>query len=287
MRPAVIGACNFLQLTPVWVTPFFRVTEHVPKARELKKFLQPFGVQDHRVILQIMGKDPQRLADTASLAMELGAAGIDLNCGCPSNQVVRHGSGAGCMLNIDHTARIIAAVRRSIPESFFSVKTRLGFYDAAECEKFLPCWEAAGQPDLFTLHYRTAVEGYRRVPGREERLAAAGKLVSRALVFGNGDVENIQEARELMQTAGLAGVMIGRGFWHDPYILARAVDPLQSAEAPNAAAARQKLWQQLEALPFEKEVWSRGSAIEMASLIMGPDSPEAQKLKAQFRSSGH
>ena len=138
MRPAVIQACNDLQLTAGWVTPFFRVSEGVPKMSELKKFIAPFLAPNVKVVLQIMGNDPAKLAETARRGMAAGADGIDLNCGCPSAQVVRHGAGAACMQNMDNTARIIEAVRRAVPESFFSVKTRLGFKDRAESAVFLP-----------------------------------------------------------------------------------------------------------------------------------------------------
>ena len=74
MRPAVVKVCNQLNLTRVWVTPFFRVTEHVPKLRELTTFMKSFEPDSHRVILQIMGTDAERLAETALRAMEASPA---------------------------------------------------------------------------------------------------------------------------------------------------------------------------------------------------------------------
>lgn len=279
MRPAVIQACNDLQLTAGWVTPFFRVSEGVPKMSELKKFIAPFLAPNVKVVLQIMGNDPAKLAETARRGMAAGADGIDLNCGCPSAQVVRHGAGAACMQNMDNTARIIEAVRRAVPESFFSVKTRLGFKDRAESAVFLPLWENAGQPDLFTLHYRTAEEGYAPVAGRSCRLREARQLIRYAGVFGNGDIVSTAEALQLCSECALDGVMIGRGFWRDPFILVRHLlsEPLSQEQA------RRKLWAKLAEIPYRRGCWSLGSAIEMATLIMGSNSAEAVKLKAAFR----
>ena len=276
MRPAVIEACNILELTPVWITPFFRVTEHIPKARELAKFMEPFLAGKVPVIVQLMGTRAENIAGAAKVVLDLGAAGIDLNCGCPSGQVVAHGAGAGSLREVEKTARIIEAVRGSIGNAFFSVKTRLGFENTEEAQKFLPMWENAGDVDLFTLHYRTAREGYRTVAGRNERLQQARQYLKKAMVFGNGDLQSVDETLDMMQECSLQGALIGRAFWRDPAILRNYYMPekaLSSAEAP------QKLWQILSEHPYGTGGWTLGSAIEMASLILGPNSPEAMKLK--------
>ena len=276
MRPAVINACNLLELTPVWITPFFRVTEHIPKARELTKFMAPFMAGKVPVIVQLMGTRADNLAGTAKLALELGASGIDLNCGCPSGQVVAHGAGAGALREVEKTARIIEAIRQSIGNGFFSVKTRLGFDNVEEAARFLPLWENAGAVDLFTLHYRTAREGYRTVAGRTERLQTARNYVKNAMVFGNGDLQTVDEAKLMMQECNMQGALIGRAFWRDPAILRNYYCPeksLDPIEAPH------QLWQILSEQPYGSDGWTLGSAIEMASLILGPLSPEASALK--------
>ena len=276
MRVAVIKACNLLELTPVWITPFFRVTEHIPKARELAKFMEPFLAGNVPVIVQLMGTRAENLAGAAKLVMELGAAGIDLNCGCPSGQVVAHGAGAGSLREVEKTARIIEAIRQSIGNGFFSVKTRLGFDNVEEAARFLPLWENAGDVDLFTLHYRTAREGYRTVAGRNERLLAARQYIKKAMVFGNGDLQSVDETFSMMQDCTLQGALIGRAFWRNPAILRNHYMP---GKALSATEAPHKLWQILSEHPYGTEGWTLGSAIEMASLILGPLSPEASALK--------
>lgn len=275
MRPAVIEACNDLELTRVWVTPFLRVSGHVPKERELKEFMRPFAPERCRVILQIMGTCAERLAETALRGIAAGAAGIDLNCGCPSSQVVAHGAGAGCLRQTERTAEIIRAIRQAVGKSFFSVKTRLGFDDWNECKEFLPLWESAGAPDMFTLHYRTAREGYRVTPGREERLTAARQSVKNALVWVNGDITTVSEGEDLIRLVQAHGAMIGRAFWRDPFMFKRR---LEGFSVPDPEAGRKILLQKLLALPYSKS-WTLGSAIELASLIAGSNSPEAVQLK--------
>ena len=45
-----------------------------------------FDVAEHPVILQLGGSDPKDLAASARLAQDWGYDGVDLNCGCPSDQ---------------------------------------------------------------------------------------------------------------------------------------------------------------------------------------------------------
>ena len=275
MRPAVMEVCTGLELSSIWMTPFFRVSETVPKLKELKRFIAPFQPGKNRVILQIMGNDPAKLAECALRGLEAGACGIDLNCGCPSHQVIRHNSGAAAMKSFEETAGILAAIRQAIGSSFLSVKTRLGFDAISEAEKFLPLWESAGVVDMFTLHYRTACEGYRSIPGREERLTNARKLLKNALVLGNGNLKSIDEADILCRECDLDGTMIGRNFWRNPFMFKDPTIPPEQG--------RMILWQQLSQLPYGEKHWGQGSAIEMASLILGADSPEANELKKSFK----
>ena len=71
------------------------------------------------------------------------------------------------------------------------------------------------------------------------------------------------------------------GFWRDPWIVRRNYDT--APELPSPDIARRQLWQLLKDQPYTPGVWSRGNAIEMASLIWGYDSPEAQRLKSEFK----
>jgi len=283
MRPGLIEVCNDLELTPVWVTPFLRVSESVPKEKEIKKFLAPFAPATNRVILQIMGVDKDKLAETALRGMACGATGIDLNCGCPSHQVVRHGAGGGMLKDPDRTARIIEAISQKLSGGFFSIKTRLGFDSFANSGHILKLWSSAGQVDMFTLHYRTVQEGYRSVPGREARLAAAcAVLPEHILRFGNGDITDPVEAEKLCRTLRLDGTMIGRAFWHDPGMLVRHFEPERLSQMPDARCARQLLWDALQQLPFRKNFWSIGNAIETSGLIFGADSIQFREMKARF-----
>ena len=59
-------------------------------------------------------------------------AGINLNAGCPSPLVNRHGAGAELLRNLTALQDCLQGLRRVVPEGMFSVKCRTGWADAAE-----------------------------------------------------------------------------------------------------------------------------------------------------------
>jgi tRNA-dihydrouridine synthase C len=81
------------------VSEFLRISENILPERvyleyspELKnQGRTPYGTP---VIFQLLGGDPEKLAQSAKIAVNLGAVGIDLNFGCPAPTVNRHDGGA-------------------------------------------------------------------------------------------------------------------------------------------------------------------------------------------------
>ena len=74
------------------VTEFIRVTQQLLPAKIFYQYC-PELLQDSKtnagtlVHIQLLGSDPQLLAENAHLATELGAPAIDLNFGCPAKSV--------------------------------------------------------------------------------------------------------------------------------------------------------------------------------------------------------
>ena len=284
MQPPVIRACNDLTLAARWLTPFLRISQSVPPDSRIRQFLEPYEPEKRPVVLQLMGVDPVKMAASARAALALGAAGIDLNLGCPSRQVTRHGAGAGSLRSdaFARTLAVAAALREAVPEGGFSIKMRIGWSDPADFPHLLAALMRASSPDRVTVHYRTAQEGYRPVAERMARfrlIAGAARACGVTFLL-NGDIGDPDEARRLCAVTGASGVMIGRGFWRDPYILRRLETP-DAADLPTPEAARQKLWRAiLRRLAESGAAAARGKAVELSHLILGVDSAAARELRA-------
>lgn len=170
------------------------------------------------VVIQLYGKDPEHFAKAAKLAEERGAAGIDINMGCPSKKVVAHRHGSALMKEIDLAQEIVMAIKAAVAVPV-SVKTRLGWEDESKLIPFALKLQAAGL-DAITIHGRT----YNQKFEGEARWQPIYEL-KKALnipVFGNGDVVSAAYASEKL--GNLDGVMVGRGAVADPWLMQRICD---------------------------------------------------------------
>lgn len=123
------------------VSEFIRVTNTVLPPRVFERIVPELhnggrtfaGVP---VRPQLLGSDPNCLADNAAVLAELGPFGVDLNFGCPAKVVNRHGGGAALLEDPELLTRIVTAVRRAVPAHMpVSAKMRLGLHDDSRAEE--------------------------------------------------------------------------------------------------------------------------------------------------------
>lgn len=202
------------------------------------------GPGERRVIAQIWGLHPENFQIFATDLSQRGFVGIDLNMGCPVRDVVRKGACSGLMSDLDRTAKIITATKAGAGDLPVSVKTRLGKsqVDLSWIEHILRQDIAA-----LTLHMRTVKE-LSKTPAHWELMPEVvrlrDKIAPQTKLYGNGDVENRQQAINLVQDTGCDGVMIGRGIFHDPWAFDQL--PREHAQHERLQALRRHLiiWQQ-------------------------------------------
>ncbi|MEQ8515679.1 MAG: tRNA-dihydrouridine synthase, partial [Chromatocurvus sp.] len=148
------------------VTEFLRVTGRLLPARVFYRLcpeLRDGGLTRHGtpVFLQLLGGQPQALAENAARGAELGAPGIDLNFGCPAKTVNRSDGGAILLREPERIHNITAAVRRALPAGVpLTVKVRLGFEDRDTFTDVIAAIDSAGASEI-VVHARTRRDGYR------------------------------------------------------------------------------------------------------------------------------
>ena len=196
------------------------------------------------VLVQLLGSDPECLADNAAQLAALAPAGIDLNFGCPAPTVNRHGGGAMLLDDPALLNRIVLAVRQAVPASIpVSAKMRLGI---SNTDKALDCAQAldAGGASSLVVHARTKDEGY-RPPAHWEWVARIRESVSVPVVV-NGEVWTPEDYAQCRVVSGCEDVMIGRGAVSDPF-LARRI------KTPSGHVDRSAEWDELK--PLLVEFW--------------------------------
>ncbi|HEX5806303.1 MAG TPA: tRNA-dihydrouridine synthase [Macromonas sp.] len=219
------------------VSEFIRVTDTVLPERAFKRIVPeldhggrtPAGVP---VRAQLLGSDPLCLADNAAKLATLGPAGIDLNFGCPAKVVNRHGGGAALLQEPELIHRIVASVRRAVPDGMpVSAKMRLGYDDdrrAEECAQAI----ADGGACQLVVHARTKADGY-RPPAYWERIADVRRAV-RIPVVANGEIWSVADARRCREASGCDDLMLGRGMVSSPGLaLAILADQGRAAGLPS------------------------------------------------------
>jgi len=170
--------------------------------------------------IQIYGVDPASVRAAVRLVVEEDRADhIDLNFGCPVPKVTRKGGGSALPWKTDLFTGIVAAATEEAAKGDvpLTVKVRTGidkdhltYIDSA---KIARDHGAAA----VTLHARTAGEYY---SGHSawSAITTLREAVDDIPILGNGDIFSAEDAIEMVEQTGAAGVMIGRGCQGRPWI---------------------------------------------------------------------
>ena len=204
--------------------------------RSLRKKLL-FDESERPIVAQLFSAVPERIEQAARMVAELGFDGVDINMGCPVREVVHTGCGAALIKNPALARELIRAAKKcGLP---VSVKTRIG-YDKDELDTWLPELLAEDLAAI-TIHARTRKE-MSDVPAQWDAVARAveirshcqGDTLTQTLIIGNGDVQDVADARAKIAETGCDGVMLGRAIFGNPWLFADRAEPPSREERINA-----------------------------------------------------
>ena len=198
--------------------------------RETRQALQKalWDRSEQPVSLQLAGCEPLVMAEAAKLNEQRGAAIIDINMGCPVKKVVNGEAGSALMRDLPLAAKLIDATVKAVKVPV-TLKMRMGWdHSSLNAPELGRIAEDLGIR-MITVHGRTRCQMYK---GEADwTFIRKVKEAVSVPVIVNGDICSMDDAREALRQSGADGVMIGRGAYGKPWLLAQAMSDLTGGGA--------------------------------------------------------
>ncbi|QOR01388.1 tRNA dihydrouridine synthase [Campylobacter sp. 2014D-0216] len=165
-------------------------------------------------IVQIAGSDEGVIQKAVEILNRFDFIdGIDFNCGCPVNKVIKQCAGSALLQDLDKLQRILELIKKISNKKLTSVKVRLGF-DKKDPIAIAKACENAGV-DFISMHGRTRKQMYSG-NADYEAIAMAKENIKIPLV-ANGDISEAN-ANDVFKITQCDALMIGRASVGKPWI---------------------------------------------------------------------
>lgn len=165
--------------------------------------------------VQILGTEPQQMADAAKFGVDRGADIIDINMGCPAKKVCSVAAGSALLKDEIRVARILTRVTSAIDVPV-TLKIRTGWDNRNRNAVTIARIAEDSGIQALTIHGRTRAC---RFNGQAEyETIRQVKQHVRIPVIANGDIDSAAKARQVLQLTGADGLMIGRAARGYPWI---------------------------------------------------------------------
>ena len=172
--------------------------------------------KERPVGIQIFGSNLESMLGAVDIVERTNPDIIDINYGCPVKKVVCKGAGAGILKDIPLMVSLTKEIveRTNLP---VTVKTRLGWD-----EKTIKIVEVAERLQdvgikAISIHGRTRAQMYKGFADWTKIAEIKNNPRMHIPVFGNGDVNTPEKAKEMRDEYGLDGAMIGRASIGNPW----------------------------------------------------------------------
>jgi tRNA-dihydrouridine synthase B len=168
--------------------------------------------------VQILGTNPDQMADAARFNAQRGAHIIDINMGCPAKKVCSVAAGSALLRDEILVKKILDAVINAVNIPV-TLKIRTGWdLENRNAVTIAQIAENAGISAL-TVHGRTRAckfEGH-----AEYATIKAVKQSVNIPIIANGDINSAEKAVHVLQETGADAVMIGRAAQGNPWLFSQ------------------------------------------------------------------
>lgn len=187
--------------------------------RDAAKSVQKLDIFEYErpIGIQLFGSDIDSMREAGIIADQANPDLIDINYGCPVKNVACKGAGAALLQDIPKMVKMTSEIVK-IANRPVTVKTRLGWDDKTKnVTEVAERLQDIGIQAL-SIHGRTRAQMYKG----DADWTLIGEIKNnpriKIPIFGNGDVDSPEKAKEMKERFGVDGVMIGRATIGYPWI---------------------------------------------------------------------
>jgi tRNA-dihydrouridine synthase B len=167
------------------------------------------------ISVQIVGADPQMLAQAAQYNVDHGAQIIDINMGCPAKKICNVMAGSALLQNEPLVAQLLEAVVGAVNVPV-TLKIRTGWdKQNRNAIRIARIAESSGIQAL-AIHGRTRACAY--TGDAEYDTIAAVKASVSIPIIANGDITTPEKVKYVLEQTGADAVMIGRAAQGRPWL---------------------------------------------------------------------
>ena len=192
----------------------------------LNESLTVINDSDEPFLFQILGGDPDTMAEACVILSEKQCSGIDINMGCSAPDIIKKFQGSRLLSDMDAACKTVRKCRKAY-NGTLSVKMRSGFEqsDNRYLLDFAKMLQGEGV-DYITLHPRHGKLSFRRTA--DWGLIKLLKENLKIPVVGNGDIATPEDVQRRFNETLCDGIMIGRNAVVSPWIFAAARELIAS-----------------------------------------------------------
>ena len=166
--------------------------------------------------VQLVGDDPQAMAEAAGIVESIGYDYVDINMGCTVRTVTRSGAGVSLMRSQEKAIRVARAAAEAV-DIPVTCKMRLGASSGNMNAVQLSMGLADAGVSAITVHGRSGETKF-GLPVDYDGIRAVVENVN-VPVVANGGIFTGRDALVMVERTGAAAVMPGRGLIGNPWLV--------------------------------------------------------------------